>query len=135
MKAIAATDPQYLMWVVLNKEVIDPPILTEMWVYITMQNSAKLTLLLQRQRSIKFAKQKAQGQRPWEDDPIGRATYRENTQSNGTGIEKTSLDAMAVKWFRESAKKWHPDLCKGNSEGMKAVNECYERLLRMIKEL
>jgi DnaJ-class molecular chaperone len=51
------------------------------------------------------------------------------------GIQKSALDALALKWFRESAKKWHPDLCKGNSEPMKAVNDCYERLKELISQL
>lgn len=134
VRDVAKRDNKYLAWVVLNMEEVPPPILTEIWVYLTIQCSAKFVTMLQRQRSANFsAKRKAQTNYWGEKEQVVEMRFESRTQV--AGVSKQSIETMAVKWYRDSAKKWHPDLCRGDNEPMKAVNDCYERLKELISKL
>lgn len=148
IRDVASCDYPYLAWVAMNMEEVDPKVLTEIWVFLTMYCGAKYVIKLQQQRAVKFSfKKSSKQEKPWEEKyqekfessfntgtgrPSPTGTFSPNMAK---GVSKESLDAMAVKWYRESAKKWHPDLCRGSGEPMKAVNECYDRLKELISKL
>lgn len=153
---VAAKDSAYLRWVVLNVPVIEKDLLEEIWIALEkFVVGARLCAEIKNQRERKFGAKKARN--PWEEEDYKKTTdygwgktkteqtfhqefVREarstsSARPSSPGVSKKAIEDMATRWYRESAKKWHPDLQKGNSEPMKAINDCYDRLKELIARL
>ena len=47
--------------------------------------------------------------------------------------QEQRCDRLARRWYNDMARRWHPDR-GGSQDGMKAVNDGYELLKRLLAE-
>jgi uncharacterized protein (DUF3820 family) len=72
-------------------------------------------------------------------DPALRRAMNDTLQDrhNGEPTTETSpapLDPLVRRWFNECAMTYHPDR-GGDVESMKVVNDCHDRLRRILTEV
>lgn len=152
LRCVVLKDSKYLRWYALSTPIIEQSFLDELLELVEKQNGVATKIAIIHERTLLF--KNGYSKWDWEanektnekteytkqkfesfGEQVGEIRHSSKSKSASPGIQKSALDALALKWFRESAKKWHPDLCKGSSEPMKAVNDCYERLKELILKL
>ncbi len=138
VRDVAQEDPQYLRWVVLNMGMIDNAILKE--IYECLEDEGAFDVDdLKEEREYIFgpAGYRQRKSDKWNDyfNDSAKATYTTKKTEDKNGYTKTLVDSVVLKAYRDAAKKWHPDLCKGSSEPMKAINDFYEKLKEGLSRL
>lgn len=119
---------------------IENAILKEIWESLEDEGTFDVDDLKEERECLFGARQKKDSNNRfkwnWNGDFDSKSESGSSAKSESKdNYARNSIDYLVLSAYREVAKKWHPDLCKGSSEPMKAINDFYERLKTGLSKL